>query len=371
MLFNDDKISIRQMQIMFVLDLFGTVVLTLPRITAETAGVDAWIAVLLAMGLAFVYAYIISSLAVSFPNDTFVGYSEKILGKVIGCIVSVIFFSYILLVLGMEVRIFGEINKVFILPSTPIEFMIMTMLFLAAYLVRKGYEAKARFSEFIFLFVFVPLLIELMFILPAGDFSNLLPVFHTPVPVILKTSVTTSLTYIILPLILLYVPYYNKPKKTRSALLKAVAVAGILQSIVVIVTIVKFGVNDTEKMIWPIISIMQSVSLPQSFLERQEGLVMIFWTLSIFSVINAFLHAASFILSRIFKTKEHNLFVLPLIPIIYFLALQPQNIAQVYEYSTSIRGQFGIGFLILLPILLLVVAKLRGVKGGSNEKTVN
>ena len=43
----NDKISIRQLQALLILDLFGTGVVTLPRQTVNVAGNDAYIAVLL------------------------------------------------------------------------------------------------------------------------------------------------------------------------------------------------------------------------------------------------------------------------------------------------------------------------------------
>ena len=42
----NDKISIRQLQALLILDLFGTGVVTLPRQTVNVAGNDAYIAVL-------------------------------------------------------------------------------------------------------------------------------------------------------------------------------------------------------------------------------------------------------------------------------------------------------------------------------------
>ena len=369
MISSNDKISIRQMQILLILNMYTVLALSLPRITVEYAGSDAWLVVILATLLALLYAYIIGTLGMMFPHETFVEYSQRIIGKALGMILSFGILGFFLIFVSLEVRVFAEINKQYLLDATPTEFIIITMLLTSAYLVRKGYECRARLAEVIFPFVFIPLLLVFFMAAFRADYSKLKPVLYdTDLQSLIGGSYFISLSFIALIFILLFVPYYKNPTKVRKGILQVVLIVGVLKLLTVVLCIARFGIEETGQLIWPVLTIMQTIQLPQAFIENQQGLIMLFWTLAIFSVIHAFLYGASFVLSRIFKTKEHNFFVLPLIPVIYFIALQPDSVPELYTWLDYSIRYIGAWFLVPIPIILWIIAKLRRVGEGIHEK---
>ena len=49
MKFFNDKISVRQLQVLLILDIFGTGVIVMPRIAASIAGENGWLVAIFAM----------------------------------------------------------------------------------------------------------------------------------------------------------------------------------------------------------------------------------------------------------------------------------------------------------------------------------
>ena len=71
MVFLNDKISIRQLQILLILNIFSTGVLTLPRRAAVFANVDGYISVLIAVFIAAFLSLVVTTVASRYENDSF------------------------------------------------------------------------------------------------------------------------------------------------------------------------------------------------------------------------------------------------------------------------------------------------------------
>ncbi|NLK22020.1 MAG: endospore germination permease [Epulopiscium sp.] len=355
----NDKASIRQVEILLILDLFSTSVLFFPRSAAEFANQDAWIIVILSTLLAFVYGYLVTEIAMRFPGDTFVEFSSKILSKPIGIILSSLLAIKLCFSISLELRVFGELTKQVLLPRTPIEIIIASMLLICSYMVRKGYECRARLGEILIFIMFIPLIIILIFVIPDTDFSNLMPVFTTPIPKMLEGMYFMAFTYTPVELLLMVAPLVNNPKKLRRVSFTAIGAVGVMSTILVIITIGVLGSIGTKQQIWPVMTLMQVIEIPGAFIERQDALMMIFWILSVFSFISAGLYFISLIITRLIKAREQRFLVLPLVPVLYFISLIPNNIVETLEWTKLIRNYFRILFILPIPLILLIIARVR------------
>ncbi len=355
----NDKASARQVTILLILDLFGTAALTLPRRAAEFASEDAWMVVIGGVVLALIYGFLITSVATLFPQDSFVEFSGKIVTKPIGMALSLLLMAKLMAGVALEVRVFGEILKQTLLPKTPIEVIIISMLLITAYLIRKGYECRARIAEILVVIVFLPLIFVFLLALFNADFTNLLPMFKTPAPKILEGAYYLGFTFGGLEVMLLATMFLVKPKRAPRVTTTAIIVVGFFNVAVTLITLATFGSMETNKQIWPTMQMMQSVNFPGLFIERQDVLMMSFWILSVFAIVNAGLFFISFIATRMLKSSEHYYLVLPFVPILYFISLIPDNIAQTYEWLDFMNRYFGIIFLFPVPLILLMIAKMR------------
>jgi spore germination protein len=117
-------------------------------------------------------------------------------------------------------------------------------------------------------------------------------------------------------------------------------------------------------MLWPVINILKAVNIP--FFGRVEFFFIFLWIGVGFTTIAAYLYLTTFSLTELLPIKNKNVFGLLLIPIISQLALLPQNVVQLFNYTTWL-AQFGTLLTFVAPLCLLIIAKLRGIKGGDNN----
>ena len=102
---SNNKISIRQLQILLILDIFGMGITFLPKKMVEFAGQNGWICVVFGSILACICIWILTSLAEKFPNDSFVTYCGKIVTKPVAYVITTGFVVKIIIYL--IVHLFG------------------------------------------------------------------------------------------------------------------------------------------------------------------------------------------------------------------------------------------------------------------------
>lgn len=367
-MFSDNqKISLRQVQILLILDMFGTAVITLPRRTAEYAAQDGWVIVIAMALLMILYAFILVSLCNMFKNETIVEFGKRLLPKFIYYIVILGLIVKIVIGTAMELRAFSEIVNQMLLQNTPVQVIIITLLLTASLVARKGFETRARLAEILIVLMFIPLFVILLVLILHPSFENLMPILKTPPKDIIRGIGELGFSFHGLEFLLLLYPFLSNKENNKKSILEAITILGIAMVFITIITIERFGAKDVKHQIWPVLELMQSFDLPGSFMERQDAFVISFWILSVFMLVSAGLHFTSIILARMSKATESFHFVLPLIPIIYIIALLPHNIAQTYSIMDWFERYFGIAYLLVIPLVLILIAKLKGGKI-KNEK---
>lgn len=375
MIWYNDKISIRQLFALLVVNIFGTGVVLLPRTATSLAASDGWLVVVIATFFAFTCSQIITSLSTKYPKKSFYEYSCIIIGKPIGFLLTIGFVIRLLLHMGLMLRSSLEIITDIMLPSTPMWILSVTLILLSGYGASKGYETRARLAEILIIIILLP--ISFVFLIAAFnvDYTNLLPMFKTPPMQLVKGGFISMSSFIGIELLLLVVPYVNraktfsnKAKDIKRATKRAIISLGISMTIIVIITISRFGIFQMQNLSWPVIQMMDSTALPGSFIERQGVFIMSFFILSVFAVTNACLFFSSLLCRSIVKRGNHSLYIWICMIIAFFISLAPKNMTDVYKYLDMTYLTFGTAYMFFIPLVLLVLSKLKKKDFSSNTE---
>jgi len=359
MLSYNDKASLRQIQILLVLDIFGTGIQVLPRRAAEYAGQDGWIAIIGATLLALFCVLIMTTLAKKFPDDSFFSYSSKIIGRPIAILISAGFVLKIFFSLALELRLFGEIIKEIMLGETPYLVVFLGIAGVAAFAASKGFETRARMGEILIYLVLIPFTILIAFGLFEVDFTNLLPVMTSDPQDIARGSLWSGISFTGLEFVLFLYPYSANKKDLQKSLLHATMLIGFLMLFITIVALARFGPFRILHQMWPVLEMLKMIRLPGAFVERQDAFVMTFWIISVFSITGAGLFFSSLLTKDIIGKGKPSIYILASLPVIYILSRFPKDISMVYELQGKLFITMGIAYLFIIPFFLLIVANLR------------
>lgn len=358
---HNGKISTRQVLILLVLQMFNMNILVVPRLATNYIGRNGYALPVVAIILGSIYVYCITALTMKFPNKTFVEIVKEIFPNGIAYILAALFAIKLLIGTGLELRMFGELILQVMLPRTPLAVIMLVLLLSASYLVKSGAEATARMGEVLIYFIFIPLAITLITIALKVDYAELLPFFQTNVKDFGIGIIAISYLFIPLEFLLMITGLMKRPQRVRKIGISAVCIIGILTSLITLFTLAEIGPVETQRQVWPVLALMQSIGLNNSVVENQEVLLLFIWILSVFMCIASGLYFSSLIGSRSFQFKRENVFVLPFVPIVFFVAIWPKNLVAAYEYYLKFQYYFGIWFVVIIPLILLIIARVRGL----------
>jgi spore germination protein len=359
MITNNDHISPYQLAMIVIMTIIGVGVFNIVHIVAKFGGNDGWI-IMAAMGIVHILlAFLLIRLNCKFPGKTFPEYIQEIIGVFFGKLLVFIISCYILLNLAYEVREFTEVAKMFLLPRTPTEVIIFALILVCVYVVRGGVESVARVVEITFPILFIPFFLVLIPGLPHMDLTNLLPI---------GSDIGTKLTRMIphaphafrgIEYILFYIGFMEKPQRAYKPVAWGLIFVTGFYTLVSIIGISASGAKSATKAIWPLILYIRNINIPGLFLERLDGVILSIWVITVFTTIIIGFFIVSYSLSKIINTKEQKQYALPLMMIIYYLALQPAGLAELYEWGDWIFKYVSSIFIYVVPIVVLLIAAIR------------
>lgn len=152
----EERITTSQTAVIITNFLLGTGILTLPRTSVDEVGTpDVWITLILGGLVALLAAVIMVKLNHQYPDKTFYEYSQDIIGKWIGSLISLFFVSYLLAHSGFQVRSMLEIIRFFLLEGTPRWAIVMIFLWVGLYLIIGGLSSIARLFQIVLPITFI------------------------------------------------------------------------------------------------------------------------------------------------------------------------------------------------------------------------
>lgn len=342
-----------------VITIIGIGVFSYPREITSSIGTDGWFVTLIMGLLNYLFLYLIYKIVSINNYEIFSNILENNFGKIIGKVIAVIFCIYIVFTSCIGLRIFAEVLKMYLLEKTPAEFIIFAMIIVSTYLVRGEISTLIKFNEIAFWIIFIPTIFVLLFSFNRADFTNVFPVFtHKPIeyikalPILFYTFSGIEIAYLILPYV-----------KDKQGITKTFARGMLFITAFFIMTLVfclaVFGKEQVTTYLWPLITMIKTVDIPGTFVERWEGIVMSLWVLFFFSTFSNSYYFASDILRNSFKLGDIKVASMIVLPFLFVITLIPQNIAELYYLSEKVIPFFSVFCYVVFPLIFFVLVKLR------------
>ncbi|MDR1663456.1 MAG: GerAB/ArcD/ProY family transporter [Clostridiales bacterium] len=376
MLSHNEKITGRQLQFLIAFGAFGTGVAALPRLAAERAGGNVWLAAGLLIPAALLCAALHAAVARRIPSASYTERLCRLLSKPVGKLLALVLALKILFCAGMEARLFSLITQSFLLRTTPAFVVVFFITAIAGCTAAKGIEARARVAEILFFITFIPLLvlfITAVFRIDLNLFNRMptAPVENAPEPSAAlggfhAAAAIPGLGFLFsgLELLPLSLGFVNTEKRTGKKIMLAVALTAAFLLFITTVTLARFGVGETLSLEWPLIQMMDMVNLPGSLMERQDALMMSFWTATAYMVIGAGLFYAAALLKSLrprFSPGKIS-FVFPCAAAVAGMGCIPLDSPAVFEILEALFKTFGVFYLFVLPVILFIAGAIHRPK---------
>lgn len=362
-----------QLTSIMISSMIGVGILTIPRTSTMLLHQMGWLGPIAGAMIASVAVAAIVYLGYQFPGLTFVEFMPRIFGLVLGGLCVFLFILYQFFNAGITVRMFGEVVVTSVLPNTPLEVIIITLLLLIAFLCCHEIEVVARINELLIPFLLFPsLLIPLVSFMNA-DWYNVMPFHIESWTNIVKTGMETYTLYTGYELLMVYFAFAMPGARLGVASVTGMSFALVVYMITVIAGITVFGYEELQRLVWPTLELVKVTQRTGWFLERFESAFLAIWVASVFTTIGNMFYATIFSLRRWFHKdiRFQRISVIVMMVPLFCFTLVPQNIVELYSFLKHLTT---IGFLvtIIVPILLAITQfmrnRLHSGQKGNNEQ---
>jgi spore germination protein len=343
----------------------GGGMLTLPSSVADAAKEDMWLSVICGGILMLLSLWVAVRLSQYFPECTCIEYHRILLGPILGQVLNLVLLSLIVTATFLALRSFSTAIKLFILDITPLQIIFFVLLLLAVYAIQYELAPFLRFQQLIFVpnyMMLLPLLLLGLLSVSAKHYFPILAEGFTPV---MKGAIPSWFSYSGPELVtgMIY-PFITGKKQVMKWGAAAIVVLMVFYTMITIIVQGILGPAETGHMVVPTIIAYRAVEIPDTFIERVDGYLMIIWIGIYFCSLASFLYFTVFGAGRMLKLESSRPVSVLLVPLIFYLAIVPPTMqsVQMLDKIYNIVGMvWGLG---VLP-LLLGIAWLKEKRRGS------
>lgn len=371
-MFSDNhKISNNQIKKMLVFDIASIAILVVPGIAASGAGRDGLLSILLGSAAALLYALLLLYFTRHIKGD-YLSYSKEVTGRIITTVFGLLYLIKILFSCVFTLSLFTKVITDTLLPDTNYKIIVFTLIFIGIYTASKGVEVRARIAEILFYIVLIPLLILFFLSIWKIDYNNLFPLFTTSTAKIATTGYSVLLTYSAIELLIFAIPKLTEIEKSKGRkryIVQTILIAAVINIVLFVLVEGFLGASAAGQDIWSSLSIMQMLEIPGGFIQRQDAIIFTLWLASIFTIISTYFYYLGKITNDLIKLKKKNLCFILFGILLFFLTTNTVSMEDLFSVYSKYLAFVGFPQSILIPLIIIVVAKIRfGKTGGPYEK---
>ncbi len=358
--FFNGKISLRQLTAILILEIFSTSFLAIPKLLYKNTKQDSYLIVLVSGLIAYGALTLFIYLYKKTNSSTFKEFLFKLFGKFSNLILLLFIIKNILFI-SFELNYFLKLTQDVLLTSVPNTVVLFVFLVFSYYLAKKGIETRGRLAEF--LIISIVLIFILFFIITSlnADFSNVFPMFislQQPDKVV-KSVYIGLMAFSGLEYLFILVPFLKKQEKLHRSSLLVIISTTVFISLLTLLTIAVFNRSIIREN-YPVLMLLNSVSLPFGFIERQDSLVFLLWIIGSFFTISAGIFYSS-IIFRNFTNKDLKIEEI-LTVLSFFITLYFSRNIKIMTLGYTVLT-LNLVYLVLLPIISAIVYCIKKLLG--------
>ncbi|AKL95847.1 spore germination protein [Clostridium aceticum] len=341
----------------------GVRLLTLPKDIVEHAQNDGWASIALATLVSFVIGFAFYWMGKKYSRLNISQIAEVVLGRFLGKIIMIAIAVYLIFSIGLSLRAFADSVKLFLLDMTPLYIIILVMLGTCVYCVKQGIKTISIVFDLLLPIIVIAITVLMLFSATNIDHKNLLPVFHGGAKPIFQGFLETTHPFLGIGIIGYIMPCFKEQKKVKKWIAIGILLVSAIYFSIVIMSIMVFGSREIQHILHPTIALSRALQLDIEMFERLEVMFMAVWIPMTFTTLAAYYFASVINLKVMFRSEKEQLMLYGQIPIIFLIALLPNNVVEVHALLSINNKLAQVHSFIIIPVIFIgVLVKQRGGK---------
>lgn len=321
---------------------------------------DAWISLILAALICLFTTFVAVKLSLLYPDQTFIQYTQTILGKWLGKIILVPYFLIWISVTGIILREYADFVYIALFSSTPLWVIILIMLGAIVYVTSTGgLRSIGRSSEIIGPISAAGCILVTILSVNDWDWLRILPVYsNTGFLAIVKGSLIPASFLSESFMVVMLIAFMSKPQRAMISSLFGVAAASIAVLAMTLTLLMVFGPNLPAKFLYPLYSAVTYISVME-FIQNVDVLVVLLWITGIFIKLSLYFFITSYGTAQLFHIKKWKHTIWLIAPIVFVISLLPRNTIDTMHYARFWLAVIFPVNLVGIPLLLWIIGTIR------------
>lgn len=352
------RISSRRLMLTAICFIKASTLLT--AFLTSVAMQDSWLVVLVATVLCLPLIWLYSALMLAFPDLNLIQMLEKVFGKVAGKALGAMYVWFFITLSSLNLLDLGDLTKLSIMEETPTVVLMAICALVAVYTVRGGIRAVTWYSALFIVISYGILILSVLLVTSLMRAENFLPMLHLPpIRYLQGEHIVMTIPMGELVVLLMLTPNVNLSRRTLAKQLCLGLLLGGLGFMLVVFRDTAVLGNLLHVFDMPSLVTLRMVRLGDA-VSRVETLYVISFVLLLYFKITLLFYASVMAIAQLFGTKRFR--NLALAAGAFMVAYGSTLYANPLEHAASGREITPIlwtPFEILIPAILLIVAKLR------------
>lgn len=332
-------------------------------LTAFLVGVtlqDSWIVILFSILLCVPLILLYRALMLRFPDRNLIQILEDVYGPVAGKIIGILYAWFFITLTSLNLMDLGNFAKLTIMEETPAVVLVVLCVLVSAWAVSYGLRVVVRYSLLFAVTVLTILIVSVLLVMNQIDPQNFLPMFDLPVKKYIQgTHIVTTIPFGEIVVFLMITPNVRLSRRDLTKCLFWGFALGAFSMMLVILRDIGVLGNTLPLFTLPEFVTLRLVNLGPAF-SRMEILFAIILIMLLFFKITFLYYVSVIAVAQLLRVKAYRRLVLAAgaLFIAYGFTLYPnpvEHAASAREITPTVWTLFEI----LLPLLTLIVAKLR------------
>jgi spore germination protein KB len=355
----EQKISLRQAMMLFLILLFSPIVRFFPSQIAKEAGQAGWLAPFVSFFFLAGIIIIFSKIYKKYPDASLMEVICDVTGKFFGIIILVFYLLWLIILLALYIRYYSIRLTISIDAIKEVRFVIIAMLVLTGIILKNTIETISRMGEIIFYLLVIGFAVLFLSALPIVDINNLIPLSVLDIFPVFKASYMLTGLYAYLVVLLFFSDRINHKETLYKTGIKYSLLLMMLDVLLAIMILGALGHSVVKRAPLPFYLTVKNISLFGA-IDRLEAITVTQWILADFILIIVFSYSILCIIKYLFKLSDMKPYV---IIFNFFIFLCSMYIAtsqfELENFSVQVAIHLNIIFGFALPILIFIIGKIR------------
>lgn len=246
------------------------------RSVVQVARMDAWFSQILPVFYAIFIAYVLSGLVKSYPGKNIFEIMFIIGGKWIGGAINILTLFYIWIVLAIDIKGAADFLHISLLPTTPLEIILLVFVLLMMYYGKTSLEVAARVNELYFPAYFIMCISLYFLLINEYNVERLEPILTSSLDKITVSNFMPIGVYGDIFILGAFLHAFVEPRLFFAAMRHGVILVGFGTTLILLILLGVMGYIITSRLNFPVYILVQQIHITD-FLDRVEMILFSIW----------------------------------------------------------------------------------------------